>query len=83
MTALAIGLSMWLFYVLASINTRVCAQGRYVSSMLSDGMIATVQFSLIQRVASASTWAERGAYIVGGMLGGVSGIWMTKWWYGE
>ncbi len=83
MTPVVIGLSMWLFYVLAAINMRVVAQGRYLSSALTDASIAAVQFLLIHRVAQASSWTEMAGYILGGMAGGVSGIWLTKWWYGE
>jgi hypothetical protein len=83
MTASTIAACMWLFYVLASINIRVVAKGRYVASGLSDAGIATVQFLLIQRVAAASSWLEMAAYVVGGVCGGATGIYLTKRWYGE
>ena len=83
MKLLQIAGAMWCFYVLASINIRVVAKGRYIASGLTDAGIATVQFLLIQRVATAQTWEEMAAYIAGGVLGGASGIWMTKHWYGE
>ena len=82
-TAIIIACSMWLFYVLAAINTRVVARGRYIASAVSDAGIATVQFLLIRRVAEAQSWQEMAGYVAGGVAGGLTGIFLTKWWYGE
>lgn len=60
---------MALSYFLLVLNTRAIAGGSYTGTALSDIAIATVNFSIVQRVATARTPRERVAYVAGGLVG--------------
>jgi hypothetical protein len=74
-------------YTLIAYNMRVLAQGKYIATIISDGIIAIVGFTLLKSVQGAETWADLFFYSTGGMVGGASGIWLSKidfkkegWW---
>jgi len=69
---------MWLSYALIAYNMRVLAAGKYTATVISDGIIAVVGFTILKSVAQAETWSELVFYTLGAMAGGVTGIWISK-----
>ena len=65
-------------YALVAINTRMVAQGRYGGTAVSDALIAVLGFALIQHVAAADTLYAQAGYVLGGVTGGVLGVWLSR-----
>ena len=65
-------------YALLAMNTRFVARGSYVATAVSDGIVAAFGFAIIQKVANADTFEAQAGYVLGGMAGGILGIWLTK-----
>ncbi len=82
-SALSIGALNFLVYLALVCNYRAVAQARYVDAALSDMLIAGLGFSIVKKVAAATTIAERTAYVLGGGLASVCGIWLTKIVFGQ
>lgn len=59
-------------------NFRAVAQARYVHIGLSDLCCAAISFTLIKRVAQTDSRAAMAGYIVGGAVGSVVSVWITK-----
>ena len=72
-------LQMW-NYSVATISWRSVAQANYVSSVLIDTVYGAAAFFIIKKVASQddkSYWGFAG-YTMGGAVGTVLGIWLSK-----
>lgn len=77
---LAIFIAEALMFLLATVNIRACAKGWLKSTILTDALIAGLNFSLIKWIAETGTLPEHGAYIAGAMVGSAAGMWLTKHW---
>lgn len=72
-----------LSYFLITMNQRAIAIGLYFWTGITDLAFASINFVIIKRVAkSESNWAWAG-YTVGGVVGSLSAIFLTKLLYGE
>jgi hypothetical protein len=68
-----------LSYGLLVINYRAVAQAHYIWSALSDFAIATLGYFVIKRIANSdNTLHQWLGYALGGVVGSVFGIWLSK-----
>ncbi len=74
---LLICVMMMLNYTLIAANMRYVARGNYLGTIATDAIIALVGWQLVRWVAEAKSWTDRAFYVVGAMMGGVLGIWLT------
>ena len=68
-----------LSYGLLVINYRAVAQAHYIWSALSDFAIATLGYFVLKHLASSdSTLHQWLGYALGGVVGSLFGIWLSK-----
>ena len=77
---IAIFLAQILVFGLASINQRATSKYRMVPTLVTDGGIALVGFTVIKWVAEASTFDMQIAYVLGSVIGSYIGMKMTELW---
>ena len=66
-------------YGLLVINYRAVAQAHYFWSALSDFAIATLSYFVIKRIATSdNTLHQWLGYALGGVVGSLFGIWISK-----
>jgi hypothetical protein len=82
-SALSIGALNFLFYLCWVYNYRAVAQARYADAIVSDMLIAALSFSIIRKAATANTFVERAAFVLGGGLASFCGIFITKVVFGQ
>ena len=67
-------------YGVICVNTRAIAQVDYGTSLASDGLIATLNFFIIRRIASDDepilVWF---GYVLGSLAGTATGIWASTY----
>lgn len=63
-------------------NYRSVAQAWYASIFVSDLACAAITFSLIKHVAGTKSKVAQAGYILGGAVGSVIAVWLTKQVYG-
>lgn len=80
MKPLLLGLLLWVHYTLLSVNTRAVAQGRYIATGITNAVIALCGFTLFKLITEASTPMGVLGYTIGGVIGGATGIWITRHW---
>jgi hypothetical protein len=78
MSALTIGLLIWLTYTIVAINTCAIANAKYLPTIASSLAFMVANFFLIRHVAAAQTSSEFLAYVVGGVSGDLTGIYISK-----
>ena len=76
--ALTIGILIWFTYTLVAINVCAIARAQYLPTILSSGAFMIANFFLIRHVAEAQTLSEFIAYLLGGMTGDLTGIYISK-----
>jgi hypothetical protein len=69
-----------LMFLVATVNIRACAKGWVRSTLLTDALIAGLNFSLIKWIAETGSLGEHGAYIAGAVVGSAAGMWLTQHW---
>lgn len=66
-------------FAILCINIRAVAQADYLTTAVSDGLVAAINFFVIKRIAqtgdSTSQWI---GYIVGSVTGSMVGIYISK-----
>jgi hypothetical protein len=75
---LQIGGAMALSYFMIVLNTRAIAVGSVAGVALTEVLVASVGFFVVQRVADASTLGEFVAYVGGGVLGSLAALALSK-----
>jgi hypothetical protein len=83
MRALTLGLLVWVQFILVTVNYRAIAQARYIATGVTDFLIAGLGFTLFKLIQEATSPMEVLGYSIGAVLGGISGIWLTKHWRAE
>jgi glucose uptake protein GlcU len=78
LNTLTIGALIWFTYTLIAINTCAIARAQYLPTAVSSLAFMVANFFLIRHVAEAQTTREFVAYLVGGVLGDLSGIYISK-----
>ena len=79
--ALWLGVLVWLQFSILTINFRALAASRYVEAVLTDALLCGLTFSLFKLIQTSDANApDVIGYMVGGMLGSVTGIWITRRW---
>lgn len=77
---------LWLFvgqglnFLLAVVNIRAASHGKWLLTGLSDFVFCVVNFLLIQRIAVANDWGELLAYAMGGGVGSIVAMFLTRRW---
>jgi hypothetical protein len=62
------------YYLVITINYRAVVVINYTTTFITDLIIAALAFTSIQRVANATTPAERIAYVLGGAIGALAAL---------
>ena len=65
-------------YGLNTIAFRMVARGSYVGVAISDSLIAWWGFAMVKRIHQADTKLEKFGYILGGVIGSLLGLRLTK-----
>ena len=66
-------------YLLATLNFRVVQAGSYPGVAATDALLATFGFLVVRRVArSEEAWHLWLGYMLGGVVGGVLGLWVSR-----
>lgn len=65
-------------YLVLVINFRFVADAHYVGAVISDVTIASVGFLAMKKVAKSDHWVDWAGWTVGGALGSVAGIYISK-----
>lgn len=71
-------LLMFVNYGLLCVNYRMVARGSYWGTATTDAAIAILGFTLVQRVAVASTLTAQVGYVLGGVSGSMLGLWLSR-----
>lgn len=69
---------MCLNYGLNAISIRLLARGSYLGVGATDAAIAWFGFTMVKQVAAAETTLDKVGYTVGGVIGSMIGIWVTR-----
>lgn len=83
MKGLALMALVWFNYCLLAVNYRAVAHARYGATMGTDAVIAFCGFTIFKLIGDAQWGWDLVGYIVGGAVGGASGIWLTRHWRSE
>ena len=67
-------------FLIAITNIRAASKGYILTTGISDFLFCLVNFVLIQRIASAGSGLEILAYALGGMVGSMAAVYLTKHW---
>ena len=81
--ALQIGLLNYISYFMLTVDIRAVALAQVAVSFATNLVIALLAYTMVKKIGEAKTWAERWAFAVGGALGTVSAILLTKVWFGK
>ena len=73
----------FLNYAMLCWNYRAVAQARYGNVFASDLMCAAISFTLIKRVAKTDSRAAMAGYILGGAVGSVVSVFVTRRIFGQ
>jgi hypothetical protein len=74
-------LMIWFQFAIVTVNYRAIAQARYVAAGITDAVIAICGFTLFKMIqASDSSALDVTGYAIGAVLGGVTGIYLTRRW---
>lgn len=65
-------------YGLNVINFRMVAAGSYLGTALSDTLLASWGFTMVHRIVRADTKLEKFGYVLGGVLGSLLALRLTK-----
>lgn len=70
-------------FLIAVINMRAIASGRWAMTAVSDFVFCLVSYTLIQRIAHAGSSLELLAYAAGGTVGSLLAMYATRHWKGH
>lgn len=65
-------------YTLIAMNMRFVAHGNYLGTATTDAAIAFGGFTLLKLIEKSEQWSERIFHMLGGVIGGALGIWLTS-----
>jgi len=66
-------------FAILCVNFRAIAEADYAVALISDALVASMQFFVIRRIAQDDDQAHRFAgYVIGSVLGSWLGIWISK-----
>lgn len=80
------GVCEFFSFFLVVANNRATAQGNYLWTAITDGLFGLQGFALFKLAvddANGRTWASGLGSTVGGVLGSLFSIWITKLVYGK
>ncbi len=69
---------MFLNYGLNAISIRLLTKGNYLGVGVTDAFIAGFGFWMINEVAHTPTVAAFAGYVLGGVSGSLTGLWLTR-----
>lgn len=78
--ALLLGALQAVNFLIVAVNMRAVAHARYLWVALTDLAICALNFTIIKRVAEASTVDEFVGYAIGGVCGALAGVWLSRHW---
>ena len=64
-------------------NYRSIAQARFANIFASDLCCAALGFTLIKKIANTESRVAMAGYVLGGAIGSVCSVWVTKQVYGQ
>lgn len=69
-------------YFLITCNMRAISQGSYFWTAITDFTFAAVNFAIIKKIAQSETKTAWAGYTLGGVVGSLSAIYLTKLIFG-
>ena len=69
------------FFIIVA-NTRAYTQGNYIYTAVTDLIFCALNFTIVKSVAESKTIADRVGYALGGTIGALVAIYVTKILYG-
>lgn len=77
--ALIIAGAQTALFAILCVNFRAIAEADYAVALISDALVAAMQFFVIRRITQGDEQAHRFAgYVIGSVLGSWLGIWISK-----
>ncbi len=75
----------FLSWSICTLSWRAVAQANVPVAILTDSTLGTLQFFVIRKIAKgeATTLLQWLGYTVGGVMGTVTGIYTSLWWFGK
>jgi hypothetical protein len=75
-----LGLLMTVNFLIQAVNMRAVAHMQYEWIAVTDASICLLNFTLIRRVAGASSTWDMACYTAGGTVGALAGVWLSRAW---
>ena len=77
--ALIIASAQTVLFAILCVNFRAIAEADYATALISDALVAAMQFFIIRRITQGDEQTHRFAgYVIGSVLGSWLGIWISK-----
>ena len=77
--ALIIAAAQAVLFAILCVNFRAIAEADYAVALISDALVASMQFFVIRRISQGDEHFHRfGGYVIGSVLGSWVGIWISK-----
>ncbi len=67
-------------FILLVVNIRAVAHSQYLWAVLTDGLICAVSWTLLQHRLACDSMVAKAGFILGGMIGSLVGMWLTRIW---
>jgi hypothetical protein len=65
-----------------AINTWQLAHEKYVGAFVCGFLISLIWWSNASTSGKSRDWQDGPWYAIGAATGTISGLWLTRWWYG-
>jgi hypothetical protein len=69
-----------LAYFILVANIRALAHLNYPMAAITEASYLLIQWTVLRRVVGATGWRAKSGYIVGGTLGSLLSMWLTRAW---
>lgn len=72
----------WTSYVVLTINFRAIAHEQYIAAGVTAMLAAFLSYTIVKRVIKDESHATLAGMMIGGTLGDLTGIYLTRAWGG-
>lgn len=67
-------------YIILTINFRAIAHTQYMVAGMSAALAAWLAYTIVRRIVREDSWFSLSGMMVGGALGDMTGIFLTRHW---